>query len=66
MNVDHDAKFGIMKNYIIYCDLKHLFHKHWMLDKKKLELSLLIFEILTPKLHIPKNYENKTLIGILK
>lgn len=37
-----------------------------MLDKKKLELSLLIFEILTPKLHIPKNYENKTLIGILK
>jgi hypothetical protein len=50
MNLNHDAKFGIMKNNIVYCDPRHLFHKHWMLDPKK--LSLLIFEIHALKLHI--------------
>jgi hypothetical protein len=60
MNLNHDAKFGIMKNNIVYCDPRHLFHKHWMLDPKK--LSLLIFEIHALKLHIAN--QKTTLIKI--
>jgi hypothetical protein len=53
MNVDHDTKFGTMKNNMDYYDPKQLFHKHQMLDQKH-KAPMLIIEVDAQKLHIQK------------
>jgi hypothetical protein len=57
MNVNHDTKFGTMKNNMDYYDPIQLFHKHQMLDKKN-KASILIIEIYALKLHIQKKKNN--------
>jgi hypothetical protein len=57
MIVDHDTKFGTMKNNMDYYDPRKLFYKHQMLDEKN-KASTLIIEVYAPKLHIQKMKNN--------
>ncbi len=47
------------KNSIVYCDSRHLFHKHWMLDQKKQIVPIDIWNVFPKVAKIDKNKNQK-------